>query len=394
MSRLEAPQGERYVNYMRFWPSDFRAGLEATRALLAGLDPYREALPGAVASDRFVVDGVTYRYCYPPTHLLLYVPIALVTRSDDTAAHLWFYLVVIMLLALAAIAWRLADAMTPTPPMAIAVALVVIAIHPGTLLALERVQSDTVIALLCWAAVALVVRGRVAAAAFVAVAAALVKPYALLFALGVVALGADRQRWKRTALAVVAALALLFAPVARYFGDSLRAVRPRAELFWPSWQNWSLTDVAYAIHPRFADAGRVLLCALAAVAALACWLALRRALATDDRAARALWLTLFALCALEAMIGWSKTAYLYAMVLVEPALVVVALAQPYVHDRLALSPRARAAAGVWLTLLVTTFWIVRPWWRPTTIPLAGFAALLLVASAGALAVVEERRARG
>ena len=393
LSRLEAPQGDRYVNYMVNWPSDFRANLEATRALLAGLTPDRQALPDAVSSDHIPIDGVIYRFNYPPTHLLLYVPIALATRSNDTAAHVWFHVVLLLLLLLAAMAWRLAGAITPTPPMALALAYVLIAIQPGTLLAVERLQSDLVVALLCWSAVVLLQRDRFGPAAFVAVAAALVKPHAALLALGVVAAGLDRARWRATALGVGVALVLLFAPVARYTADGVRTVLWRAGLFWANWSNWGLADVSYAIHPRFVDVGRVLLCALCAAASLACWLNLRRALRDGDSRARALWVTLFALCALEAVIGASKMLFHYAMVLVEPALLVIALAQPYVHDRLGLSPRGRAVAGVGLTLALTAFWLVRPWWRTTTVPIAGFAILAVVIAAGLFAVVELRRAR-
>ena len=70
VARLQAPQGERYVDYMdECGRRTAAAGLEATRSLLAGNDPYRVALPTAKASDKFVVDGVTYRYNYPPSHL-------------------------------------------------------------------------------------------------------------------------------------------------------------------------------------------------------------------------------------------------------------------------------------------------------------------------------------
>lgn len=393
LSRLEAPQGDRYVNYMVHWPSDFRANLEATRAFLAGLDPYREALPDAISTEKFPVDGVAYRFFYPPSHLLVYVPIALAIRSNDTAAHVWFHVVLLLLLALAVIAWRLADTITPTPAMALALVFVLIAIEPGTLIAVERLQSDLVVALLCWTAVVLLQRDRFGAAAFVAVAAALIKPHAALLALGVVAAGLDRRRWRGTAIGVVAALALLFAPVARFSAEAVRAILYRAGMFWANWSNWGLADVSYAIHPRFVDVGRVLLCALCAAASVACWLNLRRALRDGDARARALWVTLFALCALEAVIGASKMLFHYAMVIVEPGLLVVALAQPYVHDRLGLSPRGRAAAGIGLALALTAFWLVRPWWRTTTVPISGFAILAIVLAAGLFAVAELRRAR-
>lgn len=393
LSRLEAPQGDRYVNYMVHWPSDFRANLEATRALVAGLNPYRQTLPGAISSESVPIDGVTYHFFYLPTHLLLYVPIALVTSSNDVAAHAWFYVVLLLLFALAAMTWRLAGAITPTPGMALALVFVLIALQPGTLLAVERLQSDLVIAFSVWLALLLLLRGRFGAAAFVAVAAAMVKPHAALFALGVVALGVDRRRWKPIAAGTAAALALLFAPVARFSADAVRAIWWRAGVFWANWSNWGLADVAHAIHPRFVGVGRVVLCALCLAAAVACWIRLRRALAGGDAPERALWSVLFTVCALETVLGSANMLFTYAMVLVEPGLLVLALAQPYVHDRLALSPRARVAAGAWMTLLAATFWLVRPWWRTTTVPLAGFAILGFVVTAGLIAVAELRRAR-
>ncbi|MCU1282376.1 MAG: hypothetical protein JWM53_5922 [bacterium] len=386
VSRLEKPQGERYVNYMDVWPSDFRAGLEATRSLLAGKDPYLVALPGAKASDRFVIDGVTYRFCYPPAHLLIYVPIALAVRDDEKAGRAWFYVQLAMLLVLAIYVWLLADALMPTPPLAIAAVLPLLVIQPGALLALERVQSDVVVAFLAWSAVVTAQRGRWGWASFLAVAAALVKPYAALLAVGIVGAGVERAQLRASAMGAVAALAALFAPVARYLPESLRAVRVRSDLFWPAWQNWALQSAGWAIDHAFARGGRALFGTLCVAAAALSWLCLRRAMRTRDRVGVTLWLVLFAVCALEGVIGWSHTAYNYAMVYLLPGLLVAALAQPAIAERLALSRRERWLTAPAFTALLVGFWIVRPWWSSAPQPVAAFAIVLIVWLIGSFAL--------
>jgi hypothetical protein len=394
VSRLEAPQGDRYVNYMTHWPSDFRAGLEATRAWLAGLDPYLQALPDAVASDHFVVDGTTYRFCYPPTHLLLYVPLALSVRNNETAGHIWFHIMLLSLLGLSLIVWSVSNAVTSTPPASVALGFVLLAIQPGTLLALERVQSDTVISVLSWTAVVLLSRGRFGWALFSAIAAALLKPYAILFAAGIFAIGLAERDWRPTIVASAVALGALFAPVAKYLPESIRAVRPRSDWFWASWQNWSLTDVSYAIHPQFMGAGRILFFTVCFVVSLICWINLRHALRVADARRRALWLTLFAICSLETVIGASKTSFNYAMVMLLPGLLVVAQSQPYLFETFTQTSRGRIALNAWLTSMLVGFWLARPWWQIPKFPIAGFAILALVITIGCAGVEQIRRRRG
>lgn len=378
VARLQAPQGERYVNYMDVWPSDFRAGLEATRSLLAGHDPYLTTLPTSKASPKVVVDGVTYHSNYPPSHLLLYVPIALATRDDETAGRIWFHVLLLMLLGLSVLVWRLADSVVDTPALAIAVLLPLLAIQPGALLALERVQSDIVLSLLAWSAIVAASRERWGWASFLAVASALMKPYAILLAIGIISANAEPRQRRASAIGALAAVGLLLLPVARFLRESMRAIGPRSQLFWPSWQNWGLRSVGWAIDHPFAEAGRVLFCALCVVAAALCWVCLRRALRERDATGTILSLVMFAVCALEALIGGSQTSYSYAMLYLLPGLLVIALTQPAIAERLELTRRERLLLAPILLASLVTFWMLRPWWSTTNQPFAGYAALALV----------------
>ena len=377
VARLQAPQGERYVNYMDVWPSDFRAGLEATRSLLAGNDPYRVALPTAKASDKFVVDGVTYRYNYPPSHLLLYVPIALVTRDDEKAGRIWFHLLLLMLLALSVLVWRLADSVVETPAIAIAALLPLLTIQPGALLALERAQSDIVLSLLAWSAITAASRGRWGWAGFFSVAAALMKPYAAVLAIGIVSVGVDWRQLRASAIGAIAALALLFVPVARFAGGASARSAARSDVLGqlaklgaaqrrlchiPSVRRAGSRSVLHAVRAR-----------------QSAFVVVRAARAARGNAAGAtLSLVMFAVCALEAMIGWSQTTYSYAMLYLLPGLLVIALTQPAIAARLELTRREQLLLAPLLVASLVAFWMFRPWWSTTNKPVAGFAVIAIV----------------
>jgi hypothetical protein len=161
-------------------------------------------------------------------------------------------------------------------------ALVVIAIQPGTLLGLERGQCDTVLSLLVWTAVLLMAREQLGSAIFCAITAALIKPYAFVFAAGFVAFGLAQRRWRTTAIATGAALGLLLAPLARYLPQSLAAMQVRGDFFWASSANWSLANVSYAIHPSFVVVGRYLFIALCLLASGLAWLETQRAMRDGD----------------------------------------------------------------------------------------------------------------
>src|SRR5689334_4522443 len=78
VSRFVDPVGEKYVSVMPPGSADFYVPFNGARALLKGLDPYHH-------DDRSLFDpwqreeaigGVHFRQFYPPSHLLLYVPLA------------------------------------------------------------------------------------------------------------------------------------------------------------------------------------------------------------------------------------------------------------------------------------------------------------------------------
>jgi hypothetical protein len=97
------------------------------------------------------------------------------------------------------------------------------------------------------------------------------------------------------------------------------------------------------------------------------------------------------MCALEAIFGLSRTLYNYAMLMLLPGMIVLAVTQPYVHDLFSLSPRGRILGCAWLTLICTLFWLVRPWWLSTHVAISGFAIVFLVATVTVAAAIQLRQ---
>src|SRR4029078_8189987 len=100
------------------------------------------------------------------------------------------------------------------------------AMRPGALLALERGQSDVVLSLLAWWAIAAASRGRWGWATFLAFASALMKPYAMRLAIGMMSATVELRRRRASVIGALAAAALLLLPVARFLRQSRQSMRP------------------------------------------------------------------------------------------------------------------------------------------------------------------------
>lgn len=374
LSRFLDPVGEKYVFYMRPGAADFIAPYQGARMLLGGLNPYRdetEALRDPWHRER-VVDGRRTGQFYPPTHLLMLAPFALVYGDDFRAAgRCWLLVHLAALVGLALVTARLARRAAGLPttqsPLLALFCLLALTLHGGTLLGLERGQADAVIALLGWAAVALWLDDKPGRAAFLATAAMLLKGYALLLPLGIVAASCDRRQRRQLGRAlggVALALLLLLAPVARWLPDWLANVRARVGAFHAAWYNITFRSLTEQTTPSLAQPLALVLVLFVLLAALLAWLAARRAtrvaaprIPSDSE--RALWLALFAGSAMAAPLSTPAVTYSYALVNVLPAVLVVALAQDTLVRRLALGRRGRIEVPLTILVMLALFYALR-----------------------------------
>ncbi len=393
LSRFADPVGDKLVFYMRPGAADFIAPYQGARMLLAGLDPYRdetEALRDPWHRE-LVVDGHRTSQFYPPTHLVMLAPFALIYGDDFRAAgRAWLLVHLAAIIGLAFVTARLARRAAALPsatrPVLVLFCGVALLLHGGVLLGLERGQADAVVALLGWGAIALCLDDKLGRAAFLATAATLVKAYPLLLPLGIVALARDRRQLGRALGGVALALALLLAPVARLVPGWLATVRARLGAFHAAWYNVSFRSLTEQTTPSLARPLAAAAVGLVLVAAVVSWLAARRA---RDAGERTLWLALFAGSALAAPLSAPSVTYSYALVNLLPAALVVALAQETLVTRLRLGRRGRIEVPTTILAMLTLFYALRvP--GSEELPLAPLGTLAL-ASLTAMSAARSRR---
>ena len=336
--RFLPPAGERFLDYLPPGAADLLPSVNAAHALIHGENPYHARslfVDDPYGGSRGSYEGITY--LYPPSHALLYVPLTYLARGDYTRAmRLQFGVELLCIGLLAFCIVRLLGGILPLAP-AIQWALMpllafVLALNPGNQLGLERGQSDLITSAFGWCAVLAMSRQRLLTAAFMAIAACVLKGYGVLFAGGLLILGLFYD-WRRTLLGAFAAVCLLFAPVARYLPDAFAAYRIRSTMFWPGWTNQSFANLSlYLGVPR--DEGRLLV----TLAAIGCsglaWLQLRRIPLTPELAwQRSLWLCAFATAAFASVLGYSLNSIAYDAVIVMPGALILALAQDRLLER-------------------------------------------------------------
>ena len=349
------PPGERFVDYLPPGAADLLPTVNAANALLRGDNPYHAR--SLFVHDPYEVSRGSregFTYLYPPSHALLYVPLTYLAQGDYVLAmRLQFGLEIFCICLLAFCIARLAGSiMSLAPPHqyalmpALAFAL---GLNPGNQLGLERGQSDLITSAFGWCAVLAMSRQRLLTAAFMSVAACVLKGYGVLFASGVLLLGLT-QSWRRTLLGAFAAVALLFAPVARYLPDALGAYRIRSAMFWSGWTNQSFANLSQFLGvPR--DQGRLLLALAAVGCSLLAWLRLQRIPSTPEYAwQRSLWLCAFATAAFASVLGYSLNSIAYDAVIVMPGALVLTLSQDRLLERCSRLTRAVVGALLCLSL--------------------------------------------
>jgi hypothetical protein len=421
LRRFRDPVGEKYLSYMPPGGADFVPFYFGACALVSGINPYRNDV--AAWRDPWrreaLVDGLPSSQVYLPTHLLLYTPLVIAAGGDPLqggrprlAARYWFDLNLVFLVLLAVVTWRLLarverdDALptsrSPTMPVFLLFAL---ALNIGTELGLERGQSENLTALFCWSAVLLVLNHRPGPAMFLAVAAALLKGYAVLFAAGLGLLLLDRRHARRAIAGALAAVATLLLPVVRYLPQALFMVRLRVQGLTRSWefvessQNHSFRNLSLQLVPDWVGIGESGLRLLGVAATVLCFWAARRALRRDrEGAGAALWLVLFGTCSLGTMVGFPSVSFSYNAIQVLPGALVVATGQECLVRDLRLGRVWRLAVRVAL-LAASTLLFVFTLGPTSRFPVDALGLVLLLAvaaAAGAVAVsrsTEERDAR-
>jgi hypothetical protein len=385
-NRYLPPVGEKYVSWIPRGGSDLIPSFNAACALLDGQNPYHYDLkkyPDPYFASRGQAQNISY--LYPPTHALIYVPVALAANRDFVVAsriQFWMSLVALALLALAlldlaraALELSAEQSLLLLPPL-----LFVLGLNAGSALGFERGQSDMLAAAACWLGLAAFRRERYGLAAFLVVAGSLLKGYGVLCGAGLMLLGL--KRWRATLTGALLAILILLAPVARYLPDALAAYRVRASMYWPGWNNQSFFNLLYSLWPAAASFGRILVVVLSLAVALLSWNALRRSLRDEDPAQIALALGLYGTAALQLVLSVSLNSIAYNTALVLPGALLLALCQ----RRFTLGAAPWRAAGVGVFLAIAQFGLFAFSW-PRTIARPPFRAELPLHAAGMLAVM-------
>src|SRR5215472_15294508 len=92
--RFVDPVGEKYERPMAPGAADFTLTFLGSHALALGLDPYHNDAPELADPWKrpIVIDGRRYNVAYPPSHLLLYWPLAKLTEDPRLAGRIVFWL--------------------------------------------------------------------------------------------------------------------------------------------------------------------------------------------------------------------------------------------------------------------------------------------------------------
>lgn len=361
LDRFENPQGEKHVYQYGDGQVDFSYTYLSARALLAGVNPYHHDRPDLTSDIWTPSDYGGYQQIYPPGSILMQVPLVWWKGTDwEAAARIWFRLSLVALVLLAVITWKLAARMLgmPLSPMWIPFLLVCLTLNTGVEMALERGQSDIMVALLAWGAVACFLRDRPGASVFLAMGGVSIKGYPLLLAGGLFLLSLDKRPRRYLLAGAAAGLVVFVLPVLSYWGDALRAARVRTDIFWAVWYNHGFESAVYSLAPAWSAKGRVILSLFALVVTIAAWWQCRRAMTRGVPEGSALWLVLFATASLGVMIGYPSLSVSYNLVLVLPGVLLLVASQQRLRRALTgpgWMEHALGAALVAISTLLFTF---------------------------------------
>jgi hypothetical protein len=395
VERYRDPVGDKYLFLMKPGGADFLQTFAGARALARGENPYQNALPGTDDPWRrgaWIDAGTFYKVAYPPSQLLFYVPLARLVDDPRAAGRILFWANLALLMGLAVLTrWLLVRATDPEPDerrcswLLVPLLYFVLTANVGTSLGLERGQSDIIGAALCWGGVALFLKGRRLLPALLITSAVLMKGYALVLGLGLALLSLRRREWLPFLAGALAAVAILLLPVAQYVDEGIRGARWQAAEFTARyWNNHGFKNLFHSLSPALAEPGRVSMTALALLASAACWLRARR---PQEAPEAALWVSLFATCALTAPIGYSAASHVYNQVLLLPGAFILLLGGRLLAEKRPLSPaveRALRGAAVLAAFLLFKYRL-----GSERFPVAAVGLVLLVLMSGLAALRRE-----
>ena len=384
--RLENPVGEKYFGSYYSGQTDFSYPYLGARALLAGVNPYHNNRP-EFNSPYFLIehiDGVDFKQLYAPGHFILLIPLARWWGGDwESAARVWFHLLLAALAGLVIITWALFRRITQLAltPLWIPVIAGCLILNHGVELGIERGQSDIVTALFCWGAVLCFLRRRVGTAIFLTVCGTCIKGYPILFAMGMGLFALTRKSWRRAMLGGTLASAIVVLPGVQYLGDAIKGMQHRAEMFSDLYYNLGMRNVVYYMKSDWADSGRSILSAMALGITMLAWFQARRALKRGSTSCEALWLTVFTTASLGTMMGYSALSVTYNLVLILPGTFIIVASQKRLGALIALPGWARHLLGAALLCVVFTLFTgilgaIHGDWS-AHIPVTGFGLLLL-----------------
>ena len=343
IERFQDPVGEKHMEIMPPGNADFVNPFNGARALLMGVNPYTNDVPELADPwhRRFTYINVKeYRGLYPPTHFILYVPLALATDNWRQAGRILFVVNVAALLLLSILAWwliahirDLSGQERQWSMLLILAAFVILTGNTGSSYALERGNGgDVLAAAFCWTALVLFMNERYFLSMFLMVPATFTKGYALLCGIGLTLLCMSRGNWRYAGSAIagiVAGLGIFVLPVLRYVPDALTWLLhneplPGWYLFW----NHGFLNVFYHLAPEWAEPLTWMMSGYCLLLTVMCWLYARRALRERDTGQALLWCAFFVTLSLETMLGNAPFSYIYNLVLVLPGVLVFFLIAP------------------------------------------------------------------
>jgi hypothetical protein len=386
LDRFRRPYGEKFMLPFMRGSTDLWLPFNGARALLTGVDPYATAkLPPALR------DPAGWPLSYPPTMLVLYIPLVLATHANiETACQVFYCLNIAALALFAVVVWLLSRSLGDARPNDVMGALLVIVIalslNSATMFAIDRGQSELINAALCWTAVLLFTRLRIGAAMAIVTVAAAIKGYAAILALGLLLAAPTLRAFLRGAAAAVSVTLAVTLPAAHRLPAALAAMRGRNDFnFVPIWFNNSFKGLFFHISPAKSDMARYFMLALTAVACALGWWRLATAMRRGDRRAITCRAILFATTALALLVGMQAYSGPYNYLLVLPGLLLFATSFDHFAGILRLRPSVLVPVGATAVVALALALLTR--WIGSDVPLAGIALVYMVVTFGGLAVV-------
>jgi len=390
LDRLQRPFGEKVLFPCLGGSADLWLPYNGARALLAGIDPYMPVLPPAFR------DPSNWPQTYPPTMLLLYVPLVLATHSNiESACEIFYWLNIAALAVFAVVIWRLARWLRGNHSFdslgMLLVLVVALGLNGATTFAIDRGQSELINAALCWTAILLFTRRRFGVAMVFVTLAAAIKGYAGVLALGLLLAVPNRRAFIRATWSAALTTVAVTLPVVSHLKAGLVAMLMRNDFgFADVWYNHSFKSLFYKFNPASADDMRRSMLAFTAVVCVLSWWRLASAMRHGTQTEITCRSILFGSSALALMIGMPAYSGPYNLALVLPGLVLFATSFDRFVDILRLRLTLALPLGLCATIALALALHLRK--AGSEMTLGGIALVYLVLALGILALVSGKRA--